>query len=342
MTLMTRLRAPLTRRCLLRAAPAAALALIACAEEPVSGRMSGLATEQVPDQAPRPAATSAPPAPPAPAPTPAPTPAPRPPALVLPSSTVAQGGTFLVVVTGDRIARALVEFAGHTFGMVRERDGLLAVAAVGQAVGVFAQFRPGPYPLRAIVELEGGVPVVLDASVTVEAAEFPVESIFFTPAVAALLAPDVAEQDYAVLRAVFAPVTPARRWESYFRRPSAAALTDVYGSRRSYNGGAATGSHSGVDFGGAHGSPVVAAAHGTVALVQPLVQRGNVVVVDHGTGVYTGYCHLSAFAVEEGQEVAAGDWLGNVGATGLVTGPHLHWDVVVGGMHVDGLRWLAS
>src|SRR5205823_12065814 len=103
-----------------------------------------------------------------------------------------------------------------------------------------------------------------------------------------------------------------------------------------------TGSHSGVDFGAAPGSPATAAAHGRVLLTRRMVQHGNMVSIDHGAGVFTGYCHLSAFAVSEGDEVQAGDLVGYTGATGLVTGPHLHWDVLVGGIHVDGLRWLAG
>jgi murein DD-endopeptidase MepM/ murein hydrolase activator NlpD len=64
------------------------------------------------------------------------------------------------------------------------------------------------------------------------------------------------------------------------------------------------------------------------------------VVLDHGAGVFTGYCHLSAYAVRADEEVPAGQVIAAVGSSGLATGPHLHWEVVVGGYHVNGLLWL--
>jgi murein DD-endopeptidase MepM/ murein hydrolase activator NlpD len=68
--------------------------------------------------------------------------------------------------------------------------------------------------------------------------------------------------------------------------------------------------------------------------------RGGAVIVDHGWGVYTGYYHMSDVAAEVGQWVEAGQHIGGVGTTGLSTGNHLHWDLLVGGVWVDGLAWL--
>ena len=266
---------------------------------------------------------------------------PQPPSLVLPRDPVPQGGMFVVVLTGDSIASAVVEFAGRQVPMVLDAGLRVAFVGTGQPVGSVEQLPPGSYPLAANYEIHGGgLPRTLEGQVTVTPTEFPIEGITFTPQVAALLDPALIEQETALLKATYAAVTPERLWDGFFVRPSPAAISDVYGSRRSYNGGPPTGSHSGVDFGAARGAPVIAAASGRVVLAQQLPLRGNLVILDHGAGVFTGYAHLSAFAVEAGQEVRAGELVGAVGATGLVTGPHLHWDVVVGGMQVDGLRWL--
>ena len=70
--------------------------------------------------------------------------------------------------------------------------------------------------------------------------------------------------------------------------------------------------------------------------------RGNAVIIDHGVGVFTTYNHLSAFNVSEGDNVVAGQLIGQIGSTGLVTGPHLHWEVVVRGIEVDGQLWLSG
>jgi murein DD-endopeptidase MepM/ murein hydrolase activator NlpD len=84
---------------------------------------------------------------------------------------------------------------------------------------------------------------------------------------------------------------------------------------------------------------VGAAAHGIVAFAGSLTVRGVSVIIDHGAGVFTGYHHLSRIDVAEGQEVVAGQIVGAVGMTGLATGPHLHWELVVQGVNVDPVFW---
>ena len=87
--------------------------------------------------------------------------------------------------------------------------------------------------------------------------------------------------------------------------------------------------HGGVDFPAVTGTPVHAAQQGKVALAQELFFSGNTVVVDHGLGIYTFYAHLSEIDVKPGDELQSGQVLGKVGATGRVTGPHLHWGLTV-------------
>ncbi len=85
--------------------------------------------------------------------------------------------------------------------------------------------------------------------------------------------------------------------------------------------------HKGADFRAAMGTPVHAANSGVVVIARPLYYEGNCVAIDHGLGFYTLYMHFSRIDVKEGQRVQAGDLLGLSGATGRVTGPHLHWAV---------------
>jgi murein DD-endopeptidase MepM/ murein hydrolase activator NlpD len=100
--------------------------------------------------------------------------------------------------------------------------------------------------------------------------------------------------------------------------------------------------HRGTDFAAPEGDPVYAAAAGRVVFVDHLQVRGNTVIIDHGVGVFTAYNHLSGFSVSEGEMVAVGQQVGQLGRTGLVTGPHLHWEVIVRGVEVDGELWLAG
>lgn len=263
-----------------------------------------------------------------------------PPALILPQAPVPQGGSFFVVVEGAGINAVNVAFAGRTYRAARDGGGWLAVIGVGQQVGLTEQHLPGLYPVQAAVALDDGQTLLLDGTVTVTPTDFPVEAITLDPSTSALLDPALTEQELAVLRPLLAQFTPQRLWNGFFVRPANGPITDVFGSRRSFNGGPATGSHSGVDFGAEAGTPVVAAASGRVVFAGPLPVRGNAVYIDHGLGVFTGYDHLSHITVQPGQEVRAGEPIGAVGATGLVTGPHLHWEVAVGGYFVDGLLWL--
>jgi murein DD-endopeptidase MepM/ murein hydrolase activator NlpD len=93
--------------------------------------------------------------------------------------------------------------------------------------------------------------------------------------------------------------------------------------------------HSGLDLRAATGVPVKAAGAGRVRLSRNLYYSGNTVILDHGAGLFTVYAHLSTIAVREGDEVEAGAQVGKVGATGRVTGPHLHWGAKVGDRPFD-------
>lgn len=263
------------------------------------------------------------------------------PTLGLPDQPVAQGGMFATTLRGDNLINVSVSYLGRQFATVEENGTFLTYLPVGQLIGSTEQVVPGTYPVEMQYEIVSmPLPRTLQGSVTVIAANYPVEQLSFTPEVAALLEPSRAEQETAIMQAAYGGFSPVRLWSGVFTRPSAAAVSDGFGTRRSYQGGPPTGSHAGVDFSAFTGDPVLAAADGRVVLAQMMPVRGNMVILDHGAGIHTGYCHLSAFAVEVGQDVRAGERIAATGATGLVTGPHLHWEVVAGGMHVDGLRWL--
>jgi murein DD-endopeptidase MepM/ murein hydrolase activator NlpD len=177
------------------------------------------------------------------------------------------------------------------------------------------------------------------AVLTVVKTAWPVENITVTGETADLLSADAAQREQAIRGPLLQTFTNEPLWSGPFMRPSAAPISDQFGAARSYNNGPISSYHSGVDFGAEAGDPVVAAARGRVVFAGPLAVRGNSVILDHGLGVLTAYHHLSEIQTADGQFVNAGDRIGRVGATGLSTGPHLHWEVIVRGVNVDGLPW---
>ncbi|WP_419164084.1 M23 family metallopeptidase [Candidatus Palauibacter sp.] len=136
-----------------------------------------------------------------------------------------------------------------------------------------------------------------------------------------------------------AHATP-RLWGSEVRRPRDSRVTSAFGTGREFNGQISS-RHMGLDLAGRWGDTVTAAADGVVALVDEFLLAGNIVYLNHGGGLLSGYFHLSQQLVETGQHVPAGTPIGLVGATGRVTGPHLHWVVRYGTTSVAPRSWLA-
>jgi len=138
---------------------------------------------------------------------------------------------------------------------------------------------------------------------------------------------------------VYAASAPQPLWHGNFRAPVASAPTDSFGTRRMFNGKLAS-IHKGADFHAPMGTPVHASNSGVVVLARPLYYEGNCVIIDHGLGLFTLSMHFSRIDVHEGQHVKAGDRLGLSGATGRVTGPHLHWALRWQGAMLDPVKLL--
>ena len=134
--------------------------------------------------------------------------------------------------------------------------------------------------------------------------------------------------------------TTPRLWSEPFVLPRQSRITSGFGHGREYNG-AVTSRHMGTDFAGTTGAPVRAANRGVVRIVDAFFYGGNVVYLDHGAGLTSAYLHLSQQAVTAGDTVARGQVIGRVGATGRVTGPHLHLIVRYGSVTVDPMSLFA-
>jgi murein DD-endopeptidase MepM/ murein hydrolase activator NlpD len=132
------------------------------------------------------------------------------------------------------------------------------------------------------------------------------------------------------------------RWDGAFmRQPNSAPLAG-FGDRRSYRHNGAiidTATHLGYDLASLRQAPVVAASTGTVVFAENLGIYGDAVIIDHGLGIFSLYGHLSAITVKAGQEVQRGETVGRTGETGLAGGDHLHFRIMLYGVHVDPVEW---
>jgi murein DD-endopeptidase MepM/ murein hydrolase activator NlpD len=146
--------------------------------------------------------------------------------------------------------------------------------------------------------------------------------------------------DAALLAAVWRSSEPLRLWLGPFVRPVPGAANSAFGTRSIFNGKPRN-PHGGADFLSPSGTPVHAPNGGRIVVARDLYFSGNTVVIDHGLGLFSMLAHLSMIGVHEGDEVTASQVVGLVGATGRVTGPHLHWAVRAGDARVDPLSLLA-
>lgn len=149
------------------------------------------------------------------------------------------------------------------------------------------------------------------------------------------------QADTELLNRTWAASSAERLWSGAFVRPVPDAANSAFGSRSVFNGESRN-PHSGADFSSPAGTAIHAPNAGRVLVAKDLYFSGNTIVIDHGLGLFSLFAHLQAMDVAVGAVVSSGEVIGKVGATGRVTGPHLHWAVRLNGARVDPLSLLAT
>jgi murein DD-endopeptidase MepM/ murein hydrolase activator NlpD len=211
--------------------------------------------------------------------------------------------------------------------------------------GVHALLDPGLYPLRLDITGQSGIVQSFEQMVLVKAGNFPTDpALEVDPAT---IDPAVTGPEDQWLLSLTSPVTPEKYWSGPFLLPvdQQYCIRSGYGDRRSYNGGALHTFHTGIDYGvcsQAHPFDIYATADGVVVFTGSKTVRGNATIIDHGEGVYSAYYHQDEIYVTVGDHVKAGQLIGKIGATGRVTGAHLHFEIWVNGIQVNPLQWLEN
>ena len=258
------------------------------------------------------------------------------------SSPLASQGSLLLVElrSVNPLADVKGEWNEREVPFWQEKGPAAARVSMARALlGVDLEKPAGKYEFKLAGEAQNGQKVSCVMTVTVKAGRFATENLKVEPQ---FVEPNPeqlarADEERKKLRAIFDTVTPERLWKGRFRVPlDGVTMGGNFGRRRILNGQPGS-PHGGVDFPAVTGTPVHAAQSGRVALAEELYFSGNTVVVDHGLGIYTFYGHLSEISVKVGDAVEAGAVLGKVGATGRVTGPHLHWGLTVERARVNAL-----
>jgi len=205
-------------------------------------------------------------------------------------------------------------------------------------VGIDLLVEPGDHDVALRITPATGTAVERVYTLTVEHKEYQTRQLTVAPRYVEP-PPDVSERIAREARqqaAIFATVTDERLWRGSWARPVPGRATGAFGSRSVFNGQPRS-PHSGADFRAAEGTPVTAPNVGTVVLTGDTYFSGGSVILDHGWGLYSYFAHLSKILVEEGDLVEPGQAVGHAGATGRVTGPHLHWTLRLNGARVDPL-----
>ena len=226
---------------------------------------------------------------------------------------------------------------------VRVFDRVVPAHGIGEGrwralVGIDLDQAPGEYVVEADL---GGTRITRRLSVLPK--PFPTRRLRVNPDFVNPPAELMAriEKEGELMAAAFADAADEPLWSTPFLRPVPHPANSRFGTRSVFNGEPRN-AHAGTDFLSPAGTPVRAPNAGRVLVARDLYFAGGSVLIDHGAGVFSQMAHLSRIDVAEGAEVKRGQVVGRVGATGRVTGPHLHWAVRVNGARVDGLSLLAT
>lgn len=251
--------------------------------------------------------------------------------FIAPRTAAVPGGVVTFRLPGAADEKPVVRYGDRPVLVARQAEGWIAVLGLGLSTG------PGEYHVD--VQQPGSNPRQIAFKVVDK--KYRVQQLKVAPGQVNLSPEDEARvtNEREKVRAALEGFSPEAPATLRLSAPIAGPRSSSFGLRRVFNGESRA-PHSGMDIAAPTGTPIKVPLPGRVVDVGSYFFNGNNVVVDHGQGLMTMYCHLSKIRVEMGQQLKSGDVLGDVGATGRVTGPHLHWGVILNGASVDPALFL--
>ncbi|MBC7960346.1 MAG: M23 family metallopeptidase [Vallitaleaceae bacterium] len=201
---------------------------------------------------------------------------------------------------------------------------------------------PGDHTLIATVTSTNGTSQSTDLSVSVLSKDFTLQYLTVSEETLALRSQDNINSDTTLLAEAQSSTEPQKLWNGTFIQPVKGIVSTEFSEIRYTNDNPVPTRHSGIDFAAPRGAPVKASNNGIVSLAMTLYITGNTVVIDHGMGVFTTYCHLDEMDVAVGDVLKKGDIVGKVGTTGFSTGPHLHFTFCINSTYVNPWTFFAT
>lgn len=232
------------------------------------------------------------------------------------------------------VEEAVLQFAAAPGTTLERSNALIRVAAI--PLGSTA----GEWPVELTLVDEFGRVSTSSAQLRIAASTQPVQELNISPTTLSVITPAGRELEREAFAAAYAQPLPTPQWSSPFLMPIEGLSTSGFGLPRRYAPGGPVSYHEGADIGAPAGTPIHATNDGIVRVADFYPIKGGLTLIDHGAGVSSLYFHQSTILVESGDRVSRGQVIGEVGTTGLSTGPHLHWEMRVARTPTNPLAWV--